>query len=34
MKDTQIRALKAKNGKTKRKAIANGLFIEPQFGVF
>lgn len=28
MKDTQIKALKAENGKTKRKAIANGLFIE------
>ena len=28
MKDTQIRALKAENGKTKRRAISNGLFIE------
>ena len=28
MKDTQIRALKAENGKTKRKAITNGLFVE------
>lgn len=28
MKDTQIRALKAENGKTKCKAISNGLFIE------
>ncbi len=28
MKDTQIRALKAENGKNKRRAISNGLFIE------
>ena len=28
MKDTQIRALKAENGKPKHRAISNGLFIE------